>query len=75
MTYFPNTDGQIKEMLEAIGVERYEELLEGIPEVLGTDQKLDLPPALSEMELLAEVKEIAAKNDAVSPSFLGPGGG
>ena len=73
MTYFPNTDEQIQDMLQAIGVESYEELLEGIPSVLGTEQALDLPKPLSEMELLSEVQSIASQNKSDYTSFLGAG--
>ncbi len=73
MNYFPNSDEQLQDMLKLIGVARYEDLLSGIPAVLGTSQKLDLPRPLSELELLDEIRSIASKNDSSSLNFLGGG--
>ena len=56
-------DFQIKEMLEAIGVESLDELIsQTVPADIMLDKPLALAPAVSESEYLTSLKEIAAKN-------------
>jgi len=52
MPYVPNTDDDRKVMLEKIGVEKFEDLLDGIPAELRLKRELNIPK-LSEMELLS----------------------
>ena len=72
--YTPNTDHDRQQMLEAIGVSSVEELFKDIPEGYTTDS-LDLPPALSEPELMAYAQELAASNMVPGDyaCFLGAG--
>ena len=72
--YTPNTDHDRQQMLEAIGVSSVEELFKDIPEGYTTDS-LDLPPALSEPELMAHAQELAASNMVPGDyaCFLGAG--
>ncbi len=72
--YTPNTDHDRQQMLEAIGVSSVEELFKDIPEGYATDS-LDLPPALSEPELMAYAQELAARNMVPGDyaCFLGAG--
>nr|BAL52727.1 glycine dehydrogenase subunit 1 [uncultured Chloroflexota bacterium] len=75
MTYIPNTPREQAEMLAAIGVGSLEELFQDVPPRYRFP-KLNLPPARSEMEIAAEVKEIASANENVQNdliSFLGAG--
>ena len=74
MTRAPHSDRERQEMLAAIGVARLEDLFADIPEEVRFPA-LDLPPALSEMELAAELRRLAARNDSLEdgPSFLGAG--
>jgi glycine cleavage system P protein (glycine dehydrogenase) subunit 1 len=62
-------------MLEAIGVESVEELFRDIPADMRLDRPLDVPPALTEQELVAHLGELAARNVDVGRelSFLGAG--
>jgi glycine dehydrogenase subunit 1 len=73
-SYLPNTQAQREEMLQAIGVGSVEELFSDIP-VQFRNPTLDLPPALSEMELLQELASLAEEN--LTPGdyscFLGGG--
>ncbi len=72
MTYTPNTPADRAAMLEAIGVASVDELFRDIPnQVPG----LDLPPALSEMEAVRLMRELAAQNADLSryACFLGAG--
>lgn len=64
MPYIPHTDDEIREMLKTIGVGSTEDLFDEIPNSLRVDPaKLkDIPQAMSEMEVVRLVKEIAAKN-------------
>ena len=61
-------------MLEQIGLTSTEDLFSSIPSDLRLDRNLDTPPALSELELLAEFETRAARNTAASrANFLGGG--
>ncbi len=74
MGYVPHTEKERQEMLEAIGVERLADLFADVPEKYRYPE-LDLPEALSEMELLQELQELSSANlnaNAV-PTFLGAG--
>jgi glycine cleavage system P protein (glycine dehydrogenase) subunit 1 len=69
--FTPHTEADIEEMLEAIGVDSLDDLFADVSPKLEED--LDLPPALSEHEALADVNELAKENAAGLPSFLGAG--
>lgn len=73
--YIPLTSGEEKEMLQAVGVERFEDLIQAIPSHLRLSRPLDVPPALSEMALSREVRRLAQKNKGLTElvSFLGMG--
>src|SRR3954462_2426171 len=62
-------------MLETIGVGSVEELFREIPTGVRFDGQLDLPPALSEPEVVAHLSQLAARNIDTSRelSFLGAG--
>jgi glycine dehydrogenase subunit 1 len=75
MPFIPNTDKDREEMLKAIGVSSFEELLKPIPKNLRLKKPLDLPPALSEFEIKKLMCEIAKENITTKDyiSFLGAG--
>ena len=75
MSFLSTTDADREEMLAAIGVSSIDELFEQIPEGVRFDRELDVPPALSELELVAHLSELAARNthSGVELSFLGAG--
>ena len=75
MPYLPHGHKDIEEMLKSIGVEKFEDLLENIPESLRNNIHLDLPAALSELEMQQEMQSLLAKNTAChqTVSFLGAG--
>lgn len=75
MPYLYNTPEDQQAMLEAIGAESIDELFDPIPESLKLDRPLDLPPALSEMELDQHLRELAAKNANTGNSICFLGGG
>jgi len=74
MPYIPHSDEDREAMLAAIGVRSTQELFEDVPERTRFP-KLDLPPALSEMEVRWELESLAGANltTAECPCFLGAG--
>ncbi|HEX9015717.1 MAG TPA: aminomethyl-transferring glycine dehydrogenase subunit GcvPA [Chloroflexota bacterium] len=74
MDFIPNTDADRAEMLRAIGVDSFDELLAAVPEGIRRPE-LRLPPPLSEMELASEMRSLAEQNvDALhNACFLGAG--
>ncbi len=74
MTYVPHTDAERAEMLARIGVQRIEDLFEAVP-AEHRFPEITLPEPLSEMEIMAELRSLAERNDNLEqiPSFLGAG--
>jgi glycine dehydrogenase subunit 1 len=74
MTYIPHSPKERDEMLAAIGVEKMEDLFTAIPEKHRYPE-LNLPDALTEMEVATELSEIAQVNETTQDlvSFLGAG--
>jgi glycine dehydrogenase subunit 1 len=74
MTYIPHSPQERDAMLETIGVKSLDALFETIPAKYRFP-KLDLPPALSEMEAASLLNEIAGANESTQQlvSFLGAG--
>lgn len=72
--YFPHTDADREAMLQTIGAERLEDLFKGIPPK-NRFPELKLPPALTEMEVLTEMQDLAWANDTAREMvcFLGAG--
>ena len=69
--FTPHTEADVGEMLEAIGVDSLDDLFADVsPKFEG---ELDLPPALSEHEALADVQEAAKENVFGLPIFVGAG--
>ena len=63
----------IKAMLSTLGSASLEELIsKTVPEDIRLRRPLDIPPAATEEEALAELRAIAAKNE-LRPSYLGMG--
>ena len=74
MNYIPNTDADRAAMLAVVGAESVADLFRDVPEKLRFPT-LDLPPALSEMEVLQELQALSEENDDLShvSCFLGAG--
>lgn len=72
--FIPHTDSEREEMLKAVGVNSLEALFQDVPEALRFP-KLNLPPALTEMEALAEAQGLAEANESARElvCFLGAG--
>lgn len=76
MRYIPITQADKEAMLRDIGVSSTEELFAAnIPADVRLDRPLDLPPALTEMEILAQVRSQAGENADFQEyaCFLGAG--
>lgn len=64
--YLPNTDADRSQMLEALGLSSVEELFADIPSRVRFQGKLDLPPRMSELELVRHMDELAGRNGDAS---------
>ena len=74
MNYVPHTEAERQAMLKTIGVDRLEDLFAAVPEQFRFPT-LDLPPALTEMEVMSELQAMADGNADASryACFLGAG--
>lgn len=72
--FIPHTDSDRDAMLQAIGLSSLDELFANVPAAYRFPA-LDLPPALTEMEVRAELQGIADVNDSAADlaCFLGAG--
>ncbi len=76
MDYTSHTENDRKKLLDAIGVDSIETLIDQmIPKELQLGRLLDLPDCLPEASLAREFKRLAAKNEAAADgiNFLGGG--
>lgn len=75
MNYISNTAQEREQMLEAIKIEKVEELFKAIPDEVLFQKKLNIPEGLSELELLREIKQKATSNTSLDElnSYLGAG--
>ncbi|MDO5716167.1 MAG: aminomethyl-transferring glycine dehydrogenase subunit GcvPA [Tissierellia bacterium] len=73
--YLSQTEGDIKKMLEVIGLDNLEDLFSDVPEDMRLKRDLDMPTAMSEVEVRRLIGGMAKKNlsPADVPSFLGAG--
>ncbi|RPI94690.1 MAG: aminomethyl-transferring glycine dehydrogenase subunit GcvPA [Chloroflexi bacterium] len=75
MTYIPISPKERDAMLETVGVKSLDDLFEAVP-AKHRFPMLDLPPALTEMEAMQELSNLAQANENVRTdliSFLGAG--
>ena len=75
MSYLLNTPQDQQAMLEAIGARSIEELFAGIPAALRLQRPLQLPPALSELELAQHMQALAERNAHAGRELCFLGGG
>jgi glycine dehydrogenase subunit 1 len=61
-TFTPHTDDEIREMLATIGAGDVDDLFEAIPPDLRLSEPLDLPPGISEQEVVDELGRLATRN-------------
>jgi len=75
MPYTFNTDDEQREMLDAIGAASLDDLFAGIPSSLRLGRPLDLPQALTEMELARHMSGLAGRNVPAGERTCFLGGG
>jgi glycine dehydrogenase subunit 1 len=75
VSYVLNTPDDRKAMLESIGVESVADLFSIIPPELRLQRPLDIPPALSEMELTTLASKLAEGNRPAGDAVCFLGGG
>ncbi len=73
--YIPNTESEKKLMMEQIGIQSIDDLFSSIPEEIRHGDRSNLPPGMSEQELLVHMRELAMKNISAYDlkCFLGAG--
>src|SRR6266508_4438119 len=62
MRFAPHTDADVRDMLAACGLDSLDELFDQIPGSVRLDRPLDIPDGVSEMEILADLRGLAARN-------------
>jgi len=74
MDYIPSSDNDLQDMIRASGYQSFDDLIATIPEKLRFPE-MNLPAPLTELELMREMKQIAAQNWPIDEylSFLGAG--
>ena len=75
MAYIANTAEDVQVMLAAVGLDSLDQLFDMIPADYRLRRPLDIPTALSELELTSQITSLAARNLGadVRPCFLGGG--
>jgi glycine dehydrogenase subunit 1 len=75
VSYVSNTETDRAEMLDAIGVRTFSDLLAPIPDAIRLKGDLKLPPALDEAALIRHLQSLAARNADLESHlcFLGAG--
>jgi len=75
MPYISTTEQERQQMLKAIGVNNFDELIAAIPDKLRLKEPLKLEPAVSELEILRKISEKTCRNLCVqnANSYLGAG--
>ena len=75
MRFAPHTDDDVREMLAACGLGSLDDLYAHLPAGVTLDRDLDIPPGLSEMELVAEMRRLAERNRSADDLVCFAGGG
>ena len=73
--YVPHSELDVRAMLEAVGAQSIDGLFDDIPEAVRRREPLALPAGLSEVEVLGEMRRLAAASTPATSlvSFLGAG--
>lgn len=73
MRYLPNSDSERREMLDACGLGRIEDLFAHLPAGVALERPLSIDPGKSEYEIVDYFRQRAAECANGYPSFLGAG--
>jgi glycine dehydrogenase subunit 1 len=74
VSFVPHTDDDVRRMLDAMKLKSIDDLFSHVPANL-RDPAIELPPAMSEPEVVAHLTELASRNVAAGGSFCFLGGG
>ena len=72
-SYVPSTQEERRKMLQAIGLNRVEELYQDVPSQMLLHDQLNLPNGMSELEVVRALSAMAAKNKAYATILRGAG--
>jgi glycine dehydrogenase subunit 1 len=75
MKYTQLTDAQVRHMLDTIGAKSVEELFAPVPVEHRLKEPLKLPKGVSELDVLRDIRELAARNQDCSDLVCFLGGG
>ena len=75
MRFAPHTEDDIGEMLATLGLSSVDDLFADIPPDVRLDRPLDIPAGVSEMELVADMRALAARNLSADELVCFAGGG
>jgi glycine dehydrogenase subunit 1 len=75
LSYTLNTPADRQEMLRTIGANSFDDLLTAIPPAVRLTRPLDLPPALSEIDLTRHLQALAGRNASAESHACFLGGG
>src|SRR5438128_845888 len=75
LSYILNTPADRQAMLDQIGVGSVDDLFRSIPDSLRLKRPLNVPPALSEIELTQHMQRLAAANQSANDAVCFLGGG
>ena len=75
MDFVPHTPEDDRAMLEAIGLSSIDELFDSVPARVRRSEPLDVPPELSEPELLDHLRDLAARSQGAADLVCFAGGG
>jgi glycine dehydrogenase subunit 1 len=75
LKFAPHTDQDVREMLDGLGLSSLDDLYSHVPAEVLIDHPLGIPPGLSEMELLDDMRTLAAKNRHADDLVCFAGGG
>lgn len=75
MRFAPHTDDDVREMLDVLGLDSLGRLFDQIPPSVRLDRPLDLPEGRSELEIVADLRALAARNRSADDLVCFAGGG
>ncbi len=75
MRFAPHTEDDIDQMLATLGLSSVDELFAEIPADVRLDRPLDIPAGVSEMELVHDMRTLAARNLSADELVCFAGGG
>ncbi|HEX8100525.1 MAG TPA: aminomethyl-transferring glycine dehydrogenase subunit GcvPA [Actinomycetota bacterium] len=75
MRFAPHTEDEVREMLAACGLSSFDDLFAHLPGGVRLDRDLDIPEGVSEMELVGDLRRLAARNRHADDFVCFAGGG